>query len=217
MLLKIVLVILSVTSCTYAGGKTLSVQESRAALDLFKRYCNGGSSSQNQDGNTFYYCKFSDSGPITLQVPHEAEVDSGETPKQVVFVQPPSFQYVHNLALRGSPGSPQQTDIYVLPPTAEHSLNLQDTRSSVQAAKPSLYFITPEQSESSSSGTGVVPSRRPGNDVTSAIRPSAPPPPGQNPGAVGVNTGGYQYYGAPPPAINPRNQRNAYSSSYATL
>jgi len=223
-----------------AGGKTLSPQESAQFLQLFRRYCSSPASGPTQEGNTFFYCKTSDGGPVTQNLNHESEIASGDTPKQVIFVQPPSYQYIHNVALRGSPGNPQQTDIYVLPPTAEHNVQLQDTRTSVQAQKPSLYFLSNDQQQQGQQGGNQIGLPSPvagstGSTGFSSQRPSAPPPRPSNPNVIGIESNGYpqqlpqpqqpqlggyntqsQAYGAPAagPALSPRNQRNLRGSHF---
>lgn len=189
----------------HGGGRTLSAQESAQFLSLFRRYCGPGTQSPGQDGNTFFYCKTSDQPASDVRVEHEEEITAGETPKQVIFVQPPPTNFVHNVALKGSPGNPQQTEIYVLPQQATHDLQLQDVRSTAQTVKPSLYFLTGDNL-STPPPVAVLPGGQGGNR-----RPSAPPPNPSNPDISGFGSagqGGYStLYGAPG-VIAPRNQRN---------
>lgn len=213
-----------------AGGRSLSAQESAQFLALFRRYCSNPSSSPSQDGNTFFYCKTSDQPAQTLTIDHSADVDAGQTPKQVIFVQPPPTNYVHNVALRGSPGNPQETEIYVLPSSAEHTLQVQDTRSAVQAQKPSLYFLNQDGNQGNPR-PGVLPGGQGGNLGGNDRRPSSPPP--SDPAVIGIGSGlgsgGYpnqpqpqqqqqQYvqYGAPG-VLAPRNQRNIKTNAYRTI
>lgn len=179
-----------------AGGKTLSAAESEQHLRNFNLFCSpaaGGRSEANQDGNTMYYCKTADE-PITVKVDHEEELRGGETPKQVIYIQPPPYVYRHNIGVKGSPGSPQQTEIFVLPQKATHELSISDQRSQTQATKPSLYFLTGSADESA--GVGAI--RRPAN--------SPPPGPGPQPGPSGQ--GQPSPYIAGPTYLPPRPNTN---------
>ena len=220
-----------------AGGRTLSAAESAQFLAMFQRYCSNPRASPTQEGNTFFYCKTSDAGPATINVNHDEEIQPGNTPKQVIFVQPPSYQYIHNVALRGSPGNPQQTDIYVLPSTAEHQLQLQDTRTAQEAIKPSLYFLQNDQQPGiaprpgGSQGGNLLPAPVAGGSSTAfqagGSRPSSPPPNPSNPNVIGIDRypqpqpqtqqpGGYsQAYGAPSALRNQRNLRGSHFTANA--
>lgn len=172
-----------------AGARTLSPDESQEILSLFERHCGSGNPG-SQDGNTFYYCKLS-TDTIKESKDYSKEIDSKDTPSQVVFVRPPSYEFNHNVALIGSPGKPQDTKIYVLPSTASHNLEFQDQRSgNIEAKKPSLYFLSNRQTNYDGTGSGTNP--------IGAIVTQRPPQTGYN-------------YNAPAKSFNPRGGYNSGS------
>lgn len=199
---------------------------------MFEQICSSGGNSP-QDGNTRYYCKLAD-GAVTRTLDHNKEVNGANSPRQVVFIRPPSYNYVHNVNLRGNPGQPQQTEIYVLPSNADHNVNLNPDIRTAEGSKPSVSFLTSDQSGGQQGGSnsgfitsGSVGSPQPvgrfpnsGSSNPGPLRPSAPPPNPSNPNVVGIDAtaviGGYNggssngnydgNYG--PPSLSPRNNRN---------
>lgn len=111
------------------------------ALQLYERHCSGRSDGGN-DGNLYVYCKRAREN-IEENLQHQIEVTPGpDAPKQVVFVQPPSYNYNHDITLTGGAGKAQKTVIYVLPSKNSHNVNYNDERDGeIAPEKPSLYFL----------------------------------------------------------------------------
>lgn len=173
--MKVLLVLASFVAVAYGGVGILSLSEEQDALRLWQQYC-AGASDQGNDGNTFIYCKRArEDTSETLQ--HTIEVTPGpETPRQVVFVQPPSTNYKHNVVINGQAGQQQKTTIYVLPQKNTHTLDYEDNRDKGGAPiKPSLYFLKNNPNEESVDSQPAPP-------------PGAYPPPRPDKGG-----GGYSY------------------------
>jgi len=178
--MKVLLVLASLMAVAYAGVGVLTAREEAEAVRLYQLYC-AGTSDQGSDGSTFVYCKRSREDTsenlqhtINVQPPPEA-------PRQVVFVQPPSTQYRHNVVINGEAGQQQKTTIYVLPQKNSHVLDYTDNRPpGGTPIKPSLFFLKNNPGEAES-------------DI--GAQPGSPPPGGYLPPK---SEPGYKY--APPKA-----------------
>jgi len=140
--LTLLLTLSSFTLQVVYGGVGVTTPEiEREALRLWAAYC-GGASEGGTDGSTFIYCKRSrDNYEETLQ--HTVEIPRGpEAQQQVVFVQPPSYHYKHDVVVSGGGGSAPKTVIYVKPSKNTHEVNVQDqTLPNAAPQKPTLYFL----------------------------------------------------------------------------
>jgi hypothetical protein len=146
-------------SVAYAGVGVLTPEVEAEALRLWKAYCDGASEG-GTDGNTFIYCKKSqDNFEESLQ--HDVNLTPSEGAReQVVFVQPPSYHYKHDVVVSGGGGSVPKTVIYVKPAKNTHEVNINDqTAPGGAAQKPTLYFLKgnhggQEEEVAAAAGTG---------------------------------------------------------------
>jgi len=126
---------------TYAGVGVLTPEIEAEALRLWQAYCDGASEG-GTDGNTLIYCKRSGE-KIEETKQHELQLTPNtEAKEQVVFVQPPSYHYKHDVIVSGGGGAAPKTVIYVKPAKNTHEVNVNDqTDQSVTPQKPTLFFL----------------------------------------------------------------------------
>jgi hypothetical protein len=142
-----------------AGVGVVTPQIEAEALRLWQRYCDGASEG-GTDGNTFIYCKRSQE-KYEENLQHQLELTPGPEPQQqVVFVQPPSYHYKHDVIVSGGGGSAPKTVIYVKPAKNTHEVNVNDQTSGVAAPqKPTLYFLKGSHGAESEANVGAQPGR----------------------------------------------------------
>lgn len=94
------------------------------------------------DGTTAIFCKKSGE-KIEESLTHEHALGGpGAVSDQVIFVQPPSYHYKHDVLVSGGGGSAAKTVIYVKPAKNTHEVNVQDqTAPGEGPQKPTLYFL----------------------------------------------------------------------------
>jgi hypothetical protein len=132
---------LGCVAVAYAGVGVLTPEIEAEALRLWQAYCDGASEG-GTDGDAMIYCKKS-SEKIEETKQHELQLTpSTEAKQQVVFVQPPSYHYKHDVIVSGGGGSAPKTVIYVKPAKNTHEVNVNDqTDQSVTPQKPTLFFL----------------------------------------------------------------------------
>jgi len=130
-----------VASVAYAGVGVVTPEIEAEALRLWQAYCDGASEG-GADGSLYIYCKRSgEKYEESLQ--HEVNLNGDDAPKeQVVFVQPPSYHYKHDVIVSGGAGAAPKTVIYVKPAKNTHEVNINDqTAPGGAPQKPTLYFL----------------------------------------------------------------------------
>jgi len=139
--MKIVLVLLSLVAVAYAGVGVLTREVEAEALRLWAAHCDGASEG-GTDGTTFIYCKKAKER-VEENLTHELALNGAGAPQdQIVFVQPPSYHYKHDVIVSGGGGAAGKTVIYVKPAKNTHEVNVQDqTTAGEGPAKPTLYFL----------------------------------------------------------------------------
>jgi len=139
--MKVILVLVAFVASAYAGVGVLTPEIEAEAYRLWQRYCASRSEGGN-DGALAVYCKIARED-ITENLQHSIELPRGqEGGQQVVFVQPPSYHYKHDVVVSGGGGSAPKTVIYVKPAKNTNEVNIVD-QSAPNAApqKPTLYFL----------------------------------------------------------------------------
>jgi hypothetical protein len=128
-------------AAAYAGVGVLTPEIEAEALRLWQAYCDGASEG-GTDGNTLIYCKRSGE-KIEETKQHELQLTpAADAKEQVVFVQPPSYHYKHDVIVSGGGGAAPKTVIYVKPAKNTHEVNVNDqTDQSVTPQKPTLFFL----------------------------------------------------------------------------
>jgi len=139
--MKVLLVLVLCVASAYAGVGITTAEVEAEALRLWQRYCAGRSEGGN-DGALAVYCKIARED-ITENLQHNIELPRGqEAGQQVVFVQPPSYHYKHDVVVSGGGGSAPKTVIYVKAAKNTNEVNIVDqTSPSAGPQKPTLYFL----------------------------------------------------------------------------
>ncbi|OXA56188.1 uncharacterized protein LOC110849484 [Folsomia candida] len=139
--MKVILVLLSMIGACYGGVGVLTPEIEAEALRLWQAYCDGASEG-GTDGATSIFCKKSGE-KIEETLTHEHALAGGEGAKeQVVFVQPPSYHYKHDVVVSGGGGAAGKTVIYVKAAKNTHEVNVQDqTVAGAGPSKPTLFFL----------------------------------------------------------------------------
>jgi len=152
-------VLLACIAAANAGVGVVTPEIEAEALRLWQRYCDGASEG-GTDGNTFIYCKRSrDKYEENLQ--HQVQLNAAPEPQQqVVFVQPPSYHYKHDVIVSGGGGTAPKTVIYVKPSKNTHEVNVDDRTSGPSAPqKPTLYFLRGNHGAESETNVDSQPGR----------------------------------------------------------
>ncbi|XP_021951753.1 uncharacterized protein LOC110848756 [Folsomia candida] len=142
--MKFLVVLVAVVAYAHLGNCGVGVLTpaiEAEALRLWHSYCNGASEG-GTDGSTFIYCKRSNEN-YEESLQHNVELPRGqEQGQQVVFVQPPSYHYKHDVIVSGGGGSAPKTVIYVKPAKNTNEVNIVDqTRPNAAPQKPTLFFL----------------------------------------------------------------------------
>jgi len=113
-----------------------------AALELWQKYCGESSDGGTDDVAGIIYCKRSKE-KVEESLQHEAPLAPQSAQKdQVVFVQPPSYHYKHDVIVTGGGGQGPKTVIYVKPSKNTHEVNVNDQTVPAEGPqKPTLYFL----------------------------------------------------------------------------
>jgi len=143
--MRVLFVLLAVClSSSYARpGVGITTAEVEAeAIRLWQRYCAGGRSEGGNDGALTVYCKIARED-VTENLQHNIELPQGaEGGQQVVFIQPPSYHYKHDVLVSGGGGAAPKTVIYVKPAKNTNEVNIVDqTQPAAAPQKPSLFFL----------------------------------------------------------------------------
>jgi hypothetical protein len=124
----------------YAGVGVVTPQIEAEALRLWQKFCATRSEGGN-DGGVAVFCKIAPED-ITENLEHAVNLPASQGGEQVVFVQPPSYHYKHDVIVSGGGGSAPKTVIYVKPAKNTNEVNIVDqTQPAGAPQKPSLYFL----------------------------------------------------------------------------
>jgi len=181
--MKSILILLSVivafVAYAEAGVGVTTLEIEAEAYRLWNKFCDGQSDGGNDEGLTVY-CK-RPRGIKKQSLTHNIELPRGEEAgQQVVFVQPQSYHYKHDVIVSGGGVAARKTVIYVKPAHHSHTVNVQDRTTPGEAAqKPTLYFLKGNHGGSDSTADiGAVPVTPPDNTYL----PPTYLPPTQKPG-----------------------------------
>jgi len=162
--MKVLLVVVSLVCCSWAGTRqALPGEESRAA-DLWERYCNNGNEG-GQEGSIFIHCKHPLRGENRfISSTIHADEDTKQR-EQYIFVQPPPLHFNHDLTISSKSGLEPKTIVYVKPVRTTHTYDSSFTKAAVEHKKPELVFLSAGAHASSSpvvedSGAVFSPSNR---------------------------------------------------------
>jgi hypothetical protein len=187
--MKGLLIFLSSISLALAGVGVLTPEIEAEALRLWQAYCDGASEG-GMDGTTFIYCKKSQE-KLEEALKHDLSLETKqETQDQVVFIQPPSYNYKHDIIVAGGGGVGPKTVIYVKPAKNTHEVNIQDnTEGRVAPQKPTLYFLTSTHGGGDAAAAPVAAT----NQAEAAVDAEGAPAPAAEEGAAGADapSGGY--------------------------
>jgi hypothetical protein len=192
--MKSFLIILSLAATAYAGVGVVTPEIEAEALRLWRQYCDGASEG-GTEGNTLIYCKRA-RGAIKQTFEHTANLpEAAPVQDQIVFVQPPTYHYKHDVVVRGGGVAARKTVIYVKPAKNTHEVNVRDqTNPAAAPQKPTLYFLKGSHGGDSSSGP------QPGTTLPNTYLPppttTSPPTPPPTYLPPNKPSGGYNY---PPP------------------
>jgi hypothetical protein len=147
---------LCLVASVYGGTRRAEPGESKKALSLWKKYCEGGKEGGVDGSSTFIHCKHP-LGPVTRDI-NGGEIDASETKNaeeeqktQYIFVQPAPLHFNHNLQVKTSSPLEPKTVIYVRPAETSHSYNPEIIKGAEpEHEKPELVFL--QGSTSSKSG-----------------------------------------------------------------
>lgn len=170
--MKSLLILLLIVGVSYAGVGVVTPEIEAEARRLWEQFCDGQSEGGQAPGGAQVYCKRA-RGAVKMTLKHQANIGPAATPQdQVVFVQPPSYHYKHDIIVSGGGVAARKTVIYVKPAKNTHEVNVQDQTSPGAAPqKPTLFFL--KGSHGSETDIGSVPVTTPPNTY---LPPSTPPP-----------------------------------------
>jgi hypothetical protein len=145
----------------YGGTRRAEPGESKKALSLWKKYCEGGKEG-GVDGGTFIHCKHP-LGPVTRDI-NGGEIDAEtrnaeeEQKTQYIFVQPAPLHFNHNLQVKTSSPLEPKTVIYVRPAETSHTYNSPEIIKGPEPehVKPELVFLEGPGSSSKGRSQKVV-------------------------------------------------------------
>jgi len=178
------------------GGVGITTAEVEAeAYRLWNQFCADASSDGGNDGGLFVYCKRSREDK-TENFEHKLELPSKSgQEQQIVFIQPPSYHYNHEVLVSGGGVAARRTVIYVKPAKNTHEINVQDnTQAGEGPKKPTVFFLkgahggqaeatteaSPEYVPPPPDNTYLPPPDNtylPPQETTTAPPPPPPPPP----------------------------------------
>jgi len=124
------------------GVGVVTAEIEAAALELWSKYCGETSEGGTDEVAGVIYCKRA-TEKVEESLQHEAPLAPQSSQKdQVVFVQPPSYHYKHDVIVTGGGGQGPKTVIYVKPSKNTHEVNVNDQTVPAEGPqKPTLFFL----------------------------------------------------------------------------
>jgi len=176
---------------------------------MFEQFCaNAANDGSRSAGNAMIFCKRAIEN-FNEEMAHNIDIPSNQqSGQQVVFIQPPSTNYNHQVTLTGQGAQGQKAVIYVLPQKNTHTIRPNFNLAGPAApAKPTVYFLR-NNGAGGPSTTSVG-----GSFVSNNAISSAGPSQGdfQNVGNVGPSSfgpSGPSSFGPRPNSFGPGNNNN---------